>query len=53
MEGEIMAQEKIDVINNWLNAVTDELAYERVSYGELAQIDHIYDSVKAFMSEEV
>lgn len=49
---EPLAYDKIMVIRDWLDSVETELEHERISYGELAQIDHVFDSVKVWVDDE-
>lgn len=49
---DMTALDKLGEIEDWLQGVKNTLATESISYGELAQIDHVYDSVKVFKEEE-
>lgn len=51
-EDEPTAIDKLGMIEDWVQGVKNTLATESISYGELAQIDHIYDSAKEFLKGE-
>lgn len=50
-EEQPMAVDEIIAIENWLNEIRKSLDSESISYGEIAQLDHVYDSVKIFIAE--
>lgn len=50
-EDEPMAADKLMVIRDWLEYVSTELEEERISYGELAQIDLVYEDIKVWRAE--
>lgn len=49
---EPIAMDKIAEIEVWLFDVKHELEKERISYGELAQIDNVYEIVKQFIQDK-
>lgn len=51
MEDEPLAADKIAYIAEWLREVEQELEDGHISYGELLQINQVYDIVKEVESE--
>lgn len=41
-----LAGDQLNIINDWLNYISDEIDHGRTSYGELHQLDSIYQIIK-------
>lgn len=45
-DGQPMASDKLAEIREWLGGMQEELDDESISYGELNEIDSVYDLIK-------